>query len=170
MYHVAALAKISTCFQSLFVPFLEKIDIAVCPNNPIGDFCNRRSIKCNKNNGPSAPCQNCEDFDIPCTYDRPAKRRGVGKNVSPAVSQAMLQVVSGDGTSSSSSHQAYSLRSQVANRPWDTFNNKHTSAVTIGNDGAPLDSWRAFAITCQNTVQDLAQVYFEIVYPMYFVS
>lgn len=136
----------------------------------IGDFCNRRSIKCTKINGPLAPCQNCEDFDVPCTYDRPTRRRGARKHISPAASQIIPPEVSSEDNTLSSSHPTRpdsQSRSHIADPSWDIFNSKCTLATTTGNDAAPLDSWRAFAVTCQNTIQDLAQVYFEIVYPMY---
>lgn len=141
-----------------------------CPNNSTGDFCNRRSIKCNKNNGPLAPCQNCEDFGVRCTYDRPTKRRGARKDASPAGSQPILPAASGDGAGSSSSRPARQdslFRSHLADPSWDMLNPACTVAVTSGNDGILPNSWKAFAIACQSTIMDLAQVYFEIVYPMY---
>ncbi|KAJ9214173.1 transcriptional regulator family: Fungal Specific TF [Paecilomyces variotii] len=134
------------------------------------DFCNRRSIKCNKNNGPLAPCQNCEDFGVRCTYDRPTKRRGARKDASPAGSQPILPAASGDGAGSSSSRPARQdslFRSHLADPSWDMLNPACTVAVTSGNDGILPNSWKAFAIACQSTIMDLAQVYFEIVYPIF---
>lgn len=41
-------------------------------------------------------------------------------------------------------------------------------SVSEGNDGGALrNSWRAFAIASDQTIRNLVQVYFEIVYPMY---
>ncbi|KAJ5720374.1 uncharacterized protein N7483_008308 [Penicillium malachiteum] len=53
------------------------------------DFCNRRSIKCGKSEDQLGRCQNCADFDVPCTFDRPAKRRGVkaGTRVVPVTAR-----------------------------------------------------------------------------------
>lgn len=141
------------------------------PNVPIGDFCHRRSIKCNKVNGPLAPCQNCADFAIQCTYDRPARRRGARRNASLAGSQAPRPLGSNAGAGSSSSH---SVRPDIvrqpgaADSPWDILNGTWTTAP-ISNDGALVNSWKAFAIGCESTIHNLAHVYFEIVYPMYFI-
>ena len=40
-----------------------------------GDLCHRRSIRCRSSQEDAERCQNCYDFDVPCTYDRPSKRR-----------------------------------------------------------------------------------------------
>lgn len=40
------------------------------------DFCHRRSIRCKPSQDGSDRCQNCTDFDVDCTFDRPAKKRG----------------------------------------------------------------------------------------------
>lgn len=44
------------------------------------DFCHRRGIRCRPSSSDKEQCQNCVDFDEPCTYHRPAKRRGIPKN------------------------------------------------------------------------------------------
>lgn len=139
-----------------------------------GDFCNRRSIKCNKNNGPLAPCQNCADFDVPCTYDRPARRRGARRNASPAGGQSAqpggptpaprdddaTRRLSGSATST-----AY--QSRPSNASWDGLNGTGAVVLAGPSEGASIAPWKAFATACQDTIRDLAQVYFEIVYPMY---
>ncbi|KAH7077842.1 hypothetical protein BKA63DRAFT_509185 [Paraphoma chrysanthemicola] len=38
------------------------------------DFCHKRSIKCQPSNTSPGRCQNCVDFNVPCTYDRPLRR------------------------------------------------------------------------------------------------
>ncbi|KAH1379162.1 hypothetical protein KXV95_007697 [Aspergillus fumigatus] len=132
------------------------------------DFCHRRSIKCSKINGPLAPCQNCADFDIQCTYDRPARRRGVPRNASLAESKS-APPLSADAAGSSSSHSARldALRHPgAADSPWDILNGTWTTAPT-SNDGALVNSWKAFAIGCESTIHNLAHVYFEIVYPIF---
>ncbi|KAL4812995.1 fungal-specific transcription factor domain-containing protein [Aspergillus spinulosporus] len=138
------------------------------------DFCNRRSIKCNKNNGPLAPCQNCADFDVPCTYDRPARRRGARRNASPAGGQSVqpggptpaprdddvARRLSGSVTST-----AYQFR--TSNASWDGLNGTGAAVPAGPSDGASIAPWKAFATACQDTIRDLAQVYFEIVYPIF---
>lgn len=41
----------------------------------VGDLCHRRSIRCRPSNEDDNRCQNCYDFDVSCTYERPSKRR-----------------------------------------------------------------------------------------------
>ncbi|BCS23705.1 putative C6 transcription factor [Aspergillus puulaauensis] len=141
------------------------------------DFCNRRSIKCNKNNGPLAPCQNCADFDVPCTYDRPARRRGARRNASPAASQTMqptgaLPTLSAQQTprdedlARTGSVSSTIMQSRTSNASWDGVNGTH-AAVAGPSDGGLISPWKAFATACNRTIQDLAQVYFEIVYPIF---
>ncbi|KAL4781657.1 fungal-specific transcription factor domain-containing protein [Aspergillus varians] len=134
------------------------------------DFCNRRSIKCNKNSGPHAPCQNCVDFDVPCTYDRPARRRGARRNASPSDSQTMQSTPSAQLPMSddaprtlSGSVSSTAVHSRTSNASWEGLN----GPVAAPHDGALITPWKAFATACKGTIQDLAQVYFEIIYPIF---
>ncbi|KAL4995955.1 hypothetical protein BDV10DRAFT_202648 [Aspergillus recurvatus] len=138
------------------------------------DFCNRRSIKCNKNNGPLAPCQNCADFDVPCTYDRPARRRGARRNTSPAASQSVqpgapTQAPRDDDAARrpSGSVTSTAYQSRASNASWDGLNGTNAAALAGPSDGALITPWKAFATACQDTIRDLAQVYLEIVYPIF---
>ena len=47
----------------------------------------------------------------------------------------------------------------AVNNSWATVDQEYSSDPS-------LNPWKALAIACQSVVQDLAQVYFEIVYPM----
>lgn len=41
------------------------------------DLCHRRSIRCRPSiEDPEAKCQNCQDFAVECTYNRPSRRGG----------------------------------------------------------------------------------------------
>ena len=43
------------------------------------DLCHRRSIRCRPSNeNPQQQCQNCFDFGVLCTYNRPSRRRRHG--------------------------------------------------------------------------------------------
>ena len=43
------------------------------------DLCHRRSIRCRPSTeDPQQHCQNCFDFGVPCTYNRPSRRRRNG--------------------------------------------------------------------------------------------
>ncbi|KAL2822406.1 hypothetical protein BJX63DRAFT_121160 [Aspergillus granulosus] len=125
------------------------------------DFCNRRSIKCNKNSGPLAPCQNCADFGVPCTYDRLTRRRGARKHGSPV---ATPPAPPGALTGSSESGSEGFLRP-----PASASQATGTRPVSIyaPPDSALVNPWKAFAVASQAAILDLAQVYLEIVYPIF---
>ncbi|KAL4940558.1 hypothetical protein BDV06DRAFT_18722 [Aspergillus oleicola] len=141
------------------------------------DFCNRRSIKCNKNNGPLAPCQNCVDFDVPCTYDRPARRRGARRNASPTASQttqptppaAAQQLLRDEDIARGPPGSVLNtiIKSRASNASWESLNGAPPVAVAGPGDGSLITPWKAFAAACQDTIRDLAQVYLEIVYPIF---
>ncbi|KAF4241308.1 hypothetical protein CNMCM6457_006411 [Aspergillus fumigatiaffinis] len=108
------------------------------------------------------------DHLSPCTYDRPARRRGAPRNASLAESKS-ARALSLDTAGSTSSHSARldAVRQPgAADSPWDILNGTWSTAPT-SNDGALVNPWKAFAIGCQSTIHDLAHVYFEIVYPIF---
>ncbi|KAL3459769.1 fungal-specific transcription factor domain-containing protein [Aspergillus heterothallicus] len=129
------------------------------------DFCNRRSIKCNKNSGPLAPCQNCADFSVPCTYDRPARRRGARKQeVSPTVATPPAPVGALTGSSESGSEVVLRPPARLSR---DLTNGSRTLSISAPPDSSLVNPWKAFAVASQGTILDLAQVYLEIVYPIF---
>ncbi|OOQ82252.1 C6 transcription factor [Penicillium brasilianum] len=147
------------------------------------DFCNRRSIKCVKGEDPLGRCQNCADFDVPCTYDRPAKRRGVRAGAKVNVRETPVLGVSGDSPpigripaphrASGSSAARNSVYQETASRPsltgdpWTSFNTGWSTTEGYDDDGALHNSWKAFAIASDQQIRNLVQVYFEIVYPIF---
>ncbi|KAJ6095866.1 hypothetical protein N7486_006612 [Penicillium sp. IBT 16267x] len=148
------------------------------------DFCNRRSIKCGSSEDPLGRCQNCVDFDVPCTFDRPAKRRGVkaGTRVnardtpiaSPAVDQPVPmsrgnppEGTAGSSASRNSFHADSVSRPSMLGDAWSSFNTGWSTAEGYDDDGALRNSWKAFAISCDQQIRNLVQVYFEIVYPIF---
>ncbi|KAJ5183909.1 hypothetical protein N7492_001525 [Penicillium capsulatum] len=143
------------------------------------DFCNRRSIKCRQSESSPGRCKNCADFDVPCTFDRLAKRRGVkpGSRASARDTQSVMEsgervtpasaaAESGGGACGPSTSRS-SYRSSNFGDPWSTFD--HGWSAAEGNDDfmALRDSWKAFAIACDRQIKNLVQVYFEIVYPIF---
>ncbi|KAF2482179.1 hypothetical protein BDY17DRAFT_179213 [Neohortaea acidophila] len=50
------------------------------------DACSRRSVRCKPAANGRSSCQNCLDFDEPCTFDRPVRRRGKPRGTLAAVS------------------------------------------------------------------------------------
>ncbi|KAJ5532974.1 hypothetical protein N7494_009526 [Penicillium frequentans] len=143
------------------------------------DFCHRRSIKCSHSEDPLGRCQNCVDFDLRCTFDRPAKRRGVkagsrarGRDprfvrasVNHAIPTAAETASSGRTLRSSNSRSPY--RTPIPGDPGSTFNHGWSAAEGDDDDGVLQDSWKAFAIACDRQIRNLVQVYFEIVYPIF---
>ncbi|KAJ5650521.1 uncharacterized protein N7484_004244 [Penicillium longicatenatum] len=148
------------------------------------DFCNRRSIKCGSSEDPLGRCQNCVDFDVPCTFDRPAKRRGVkaGTRVNardtpiakPVIDQPVAigrgnppERMSGSSASRSSFYADSVSRPSLTGDPWSSFNTGWSTVEGYDDDGALRNSWKAFAISCDQQIRNLVQVYFEIVYPIF---
>ncbi|KAJ5645174.1 hypothetical protein N7507_011185 [Penicillium longicatenatum] len=142
------------------------------------DFCHRRSIKCSQIGDSLGRCQNCVDFDVPCTFDRPAKRRGVKAGTRPSVRDPQFvrssvnhaiptTETAGGGRASGSLTSRSPSRTSICGDPWSTFNHGWSTAEGDNDDRALHNSWKAFAIACERQIRNLAQAYFEIVYPMY---
>ncbi|CAG7996415.1 unnamed protein product [Penicillium salamii] len=151
-----------------------------------GDFCNRRSIKCGRSEDTLGRCQNCADFDVPCTFDRPAKRRGVKagsrapgretplvktpvtENVTPVPLAAPATGRTSNSSASRSSYYPESVhRPSLTGDPWSAFNAGGVATEGYDDDAALRNSWNAFAIASDRQVRNLVQVYFEIVYPIF---
>jgi hypothetical protein len=137
------------------------------------DFCHRRSIKCSKSNDALGRCQNCVDFDVSCTFDRPAKRRGVKagtkgvKSITDSpTAQTPIEKGPDSSASRSSMHPESASRSFLPGDPWICLNQGSSTAEAYDGDGALCNSWKAFAIASNQQIRNLVQVYFEIVYPM----
>ncbi|KAL2847539.1 fungal-specific transcription factor domain-containing protein [Aspergillus pseudoustus] len=130
------------------------------------DFCNRRSIKCNKNSGPLAPCQNCADFGVPCTYDRPIRRRGARRHASPPVAMPAAPPPAPLTGSSESGSDGVLCPPPTLMRDL-TNGSARTVSISVPPDSSLVNPWKAFAVASQATILDLAQVYLEIVYPIF---
>ncbi|KAJ5760176.1 hypothetical protein N7520_007332 [Penicillium odoratum] len=143
------------------------------------DFCNRRSIKCSQSEDALGRCRNCVDFDVPCTFDRPAKRRGVkagsrasGRDpqyvrasVTHTIPTTAETVSGGRTTRSSNSRSPY--HTSISGDPGSAFNHGWSAAEGDDDDGVPHNPWKAFAISCDRQIRNLVQVYLEIVYPIF---
>lgn len=115
---------------------------------------------------------------MPCTFDRPAKRRGVkagtrssGRDpqfvrapVNHTIPTAAATASGGRASDSSTSRSPY--RASISADPWSTFNHGGSAAEGDDDDGLLHNSWKAFAIACDRQIRNLVQVYFEVVYPM----
>ncbi|KIW89064.1 uncharacterized protein Z519_10549 [Cladophialophora bantiana CBS 173.52] len=79
------------------------------------DSCSVRKVKCDET-GP--PCKSCAALDIPCTFDRPSRRRGPPNRHAEAIKRQKLEGGNFDGSRSSPTHDAaYSLAALAAPTP-----------------------------------------------------
>ncbi|KAK5119051.1 hypothetical protein LTR62_000262 [Meristemomyces frigidus] len=142
------------------------------------DLCHRRSIRCR----PSAEnarqqCQNCFDFAVECTYNRPSRRRrnpsvpySTSPNVLPGAGQQTGVSPSDDSHESKGQEVAVS---QTINRGWsnssgqqdyigayETVRQDHSSDV-LGV------AWRSFAEASMSTIEQYVDIYMEVVYPLF---
>ncbi|CEO58269.1 hypothetical protein PMG11_03000 [Penicillium brasilianum] len=143
------------------------------------DLCNRRSIKCSQSEDPLGRCQNCVDFDVPCTFDRPVKRRGVkagteasGRDplsvrapVDDTIPTATATASGGKASGFSTSHISH--RASISADPWSTFNHGWSAGEGDDDNGLLRNPWKAFALTCDRQIRSLVKAYFEIVYPIF---
>ncbi|MCJ1464883.1 hypothetical protein MMC07_003498 [Pseudocyphellaria aurata] len=74
------------------------------------DSCSIRKVKCDEA-GP--PCRACAGLDIPCTFDRPSRRRGPPNRLAEAIKRRRVDSPGTSGTSAPSSptHAAQTLAS-----------------------------------------------------------
>jgi len=116
------------------------------------DYCHHRSIRCRASSeGDGSRCQNCVDFEQPCTYDRPVKRRGAKVRVR----STSAATVNTDRNGINHAPSSWGSVNAVSSRPdMDRLN---------GNRSA---EWRAPYIASQAVIMDLVEIYFEVVYPM----
>ncbi|KAL2075200.1 hypothetical protein VTL71DRAFT_142 [Oculimacula yallundae] len=131
------------------------------------DFCNRRSIRCKPSKDNISWCQNCVDFDIPCTYDRPAKRRGkkvpsTGLVTSPRQSDEHSTLLS------PLSHEVTRLHHITAD---SSHHECPIATQRMGPDelvGFSLArESRDMVLTNRDKIANLVNVYFEVVYPIF---
>lgn len=175
--------RVATPFSPLPLFYADKREnVKLTATTPLGDFCNRRSIKCTRGEDQLGRCQNCADFDVACTFDRPAKRRGVKAGTrlnarESSVTTAMPESIpiprvtlpdraSRSSASRSSTYPESGHRPSLTGDPWSSFNSGWSTAEGYDDDGALRNSWKAFAIASDRQIRNLVQVYFEIVYPM----
>ena len=120
------------------------------------DYCHHRSIRCTASSeGDGSRCQNCVDFEQPCTYDRPVKRRGAKVRVRSTSAATVNTDRNGINHAPASAPSGWGSVNAISSRPdMDRLN---------GNSSA---EWRAPYIASQAVIMDLVEIYFEVVYPM----
>jgi hypothetical protein len=114
------------------------------------DYCHKRSIRCRPSNEDRNSCQNCIDFAVACTYDRPAKKRGTKSGQEKAYQEG-----SGSLDEKRDAQMLLELTNGIPGHgPF--------SAEEKGN----MEKWRAMMEPNEAKIRGLVDVYFEVVYPM----
>lgn len=99
---------------------------------------------------------------MPCTFNRPTRRRGTKTKPISAVDQL------GDLGHSGSAAGGAELGVANTNHAAPTHLDRDLwSATAHNNENGVQSSWKAFAIASEPTIMNLVQAYFEIVYPMW---
>jgi hypothetical protein len=120
------------------------------------DYCHHRSIRCRASSeGDGSRCQNCVDFEQPCTYDRPVKRRG-----------AKVRVRSTSAATVNTDHNGINHVPASAPSAWGSVNAISSRPDMDRLNGDSSAEWRAPYIASQAVIMDLVEIYFEVVYPM----
>lgn len=139
------------------------------------DFCHRRSIRCKSSETPGR-CQNCCDFDVACTYDRPAKKRGV-KAANPVAGPGTGAFKDERDEGTQHANLLLHLTQENVHRhhqglPYITpARNAGPSGTQVEADGLvgfALDKeHREMVLNNRDKVANLVAVYFEVVYPIF---
>lgn len=82
------------------------------------------------------------------------------------MAQTPIEKGPGSSASRSSMHPESASRPLSTGDPWISLNQGWSTAEAYDGDGALCNSWMAFAISSNQQIRNLVQVYFEIVYPM----
>jgi hypothetical protein len=126
------------------------------------DFCHRRSIRCRPTQGDGNQCQNCSDFGVDCTFNRPVKKRGTKHNPRPH-SQCS------DSPSGEHANLLLQLTNPQVNQhepPYGTSHESAKSRLDVKFSIALSGDHQALVLNNLAKIQDLVTVYFEVVYPM----
>lgn len=126
------------------------------------DFCHRRSIRCRPNQGDGNRCQNCSDFGVDCTFNRPLKKRGTKLNSRPH-SQSF------ESPSGEHANLLLQLMNPQLNQREPSYGTSHESAesrLDLKFSIVLSEDHQALVLNNLAKIQDLVTVYFEVVYPM----
>lgn len=138
------------------------------------DFCHRRSIRC-KPSLESTRCQNCADFDVACTYDRPAKKRGV--KAAGTNGDERDSIPSAGGVKTEDARHDASLLLHLTNENVHPQSQPSVfGAGLAGNGRVEADGLvrfslgkehREMVLKSSNEISALIMVYFDVIYPIF---
>jgi len=151
------------------------------------DYCHHRSIRCKPGLKEDDPrCQNCADFEQPCTFNRPVKRRGKGRS-SNANADATPEKNNNNNKDNKGSNDNNNNNNTAASSSRSPGIEEHTRAQlssAYNTDTPPSatgsrssnrppstlptsdTTWRPPQVASQAVIMDLVEIYFEVVYPM----
>ncbi|KAF2773077.1 hypothetical protein EJ03DRAFT_324130 [Teratosphaeria nubilosa] len=141
------------------------------------DLCHRRSIRCRPSTeSANTHCQNCFDFGVDCTYNRPSRRHRNSSLAQTASHNGPHTQHSVTETSprSAGSRTHESARGSVS-APFNTTTRAgqpdFTGAYVSIREGAQEDivsvAWRSFAYASLSCIDYHMQIYMDVVYPLY---
>ncbi|RMY63963.1 hypothetical protein D0863_10169 [Hortaea werneckii] len=110
------------------------------------DNCSRRGVKCELLAGNADKCEKCRDFGETCTFDRPMRKRGGQRQKSRARDETHRELDS--------------IRTGSSDR-------RSTSMNTSEQDVHPVHWVPPFDASSQAVIMDLAEIFFEVVYPVF---
>ena len=135
------------------------------------DLCHRRSIRCRPSaENAESQCQNCFDFGVSCTYNRPSRRRRNPSVVHPNIlpSHQARQVAS---PISDASKRHRSIQPSLTTQTSTGGTTDYTGAYVAVREGQPEDllgvAWRSFALASSGTIEQYLCIYMDYVYPIY---
>nr|POF14029.1 putative transcriptional regulatory protein c16g5.16 [Quercus suber] len=149
------------------------------------DLCHRRSIRCRPSaEEPQTKCQNCHDFAVDCTYNRPSRRRRnpSERQVSPGNLQPGLQQYpqrsheksqqTKFASPSGGAHEAAPVHPELSHYTVSSQGMLDlTGAYTLIRDNRSHDvletAWRSFALASASAIKEYLQIYMEVIYPVY---
>jgi hypothetical protein len=118
------------------------------------DFCHKRSIRCKPSTEDPSRCQNCLDFGVGCTYNRPAKKRGIKSGTAKPLGDNGNEPSPRDGESDAR------MLLELTNGIQGNGNFNVVDRFSIPG------KWKSMVLANERKIQDLVEVYFEVVYPM----
>ncbi|KAK5113757.1 hypothetical protein LTR85_010774 [Meristemomyces frigidus] len=143
------------------------------------DLCHRRSIRCRPSvESPQERCQNCFDFAVECTYNRPSRRRrnpslaqtqATPTNILPPSQQGnrLISPASEDVKRQDSGHTSNASKDGGGA-------SDYTGAYVTVREGCadrPEDllgvAWRSFALASLSTVDRYMEIYMDCVFPIF---
>jgi hypothetical protein len=137
------------------------------------DLCHRRSIRCRPSTEDQDRCQNCYDFDVACTYERPSKRKKHPQAPAAPTQSAQPSSRSSLPNTLASDNVPISTAASTSNSIRNDSIGKANDFALVPNlatlrDPVELDlPWKVFALSSESIIMDLFDVYMEVVYPLY---